>query len=205
MLSPRVPALSRIALFSTLFLLLMLTAAPCGAGPSGPAEDAAPAKDAVTVATSAIALGESAPDFDFVSDREGWRSLRRLCARQPVLLVIEPDEKQLLSLQADFATLEALGVEPMAVLRQSDRANWALIDRLKLRYSLLSDPAGVVAATFESRDAVTGSVQPAWFVMDQRGRVCSFERNALPAAGISSSVALALRGSGQPVAADDQP
>jgi peroxiredoxin len=202
MLSPRA-ALARFPLFSTLFLLLMFAAAPCGAAPSGPAEEAAPAKS--TVATSAIELGESAPDFDFVSDREGWRSLRRLCARQPVLLVIEPDEKQLLSLQADFATLEALGVEPMAVLRQSDRANWALIDRLKLRYSLLSDPAGVVATTFEARDAVTGSVQPAWFVMDQRGRVCSFERGALPAAGISSSVALALRGSEQPVAADDQP
>ena len=205
MLSPRVPALARFALFSTLLLLLMLTAVPCGAAPSGPHEDATRASTDVAVAPGSIELGAPAPDFDFKSDREGWRSLRRLCARQPVLLVIEPDEQQLLSLQADFTTLEALGVEPMAVLRQSDRANWALIDRLKLRYSLLSDPDGVVAATFEARDAVTGSVQPAWFVMDQRGRVCGFERGALPAGGISSSVALALSGSGAPVAADDQP
>lgn len=126
-----------------------------------------------------------------------------MCARQPVLLVIDPDERQLRALQADYATLAALGVEPMAVLRQGDRANWELIDRLELRYSLLSDPAGVLADTFGARDAATGVVRPAWFVMDRRGQVAAFDRNALPREGIAPSVAIALHGRDVPVAAEN--
>jgi peroxiredoxin len=187
---------------------------PAEAAPAAEARNARPGGAATCGIAAAPAVGEPAPDLCFRSPRFGWQRLDALCGDAGVLLVFDPAEAELAALQRDLAALVARGVEPVAVMRQAAGANWAAIERLGLRFSLLSDPEGVVgeafgigpagavvAASHASGEAVSGGVAgmspgadaapAAWFLVDRRTRLIAAGLGAGPEHGFAAVVAAA--------------
>ena len=182
------------SLIAALLLLLMPT--PSGAGNPAAAPSVPRPDD--------LAVGQPAPDFDYLSTPYGWRRFRDECAQRPVLLVIAPSEADLVALERDRAALAIRGVTPMAVLRRRDGENWKTISRLKLGFALFSDPHGVVPVLFDVRDSATGESEPAWFLVARGGGLLAFARGELPADGFARVVAAALPRAATTVAADSR-
>jgi peroxiredoxin len=141
--------------------------------------------------TAAPAFTGSAPDFQYRAIDGRWRTLHDLRAQGHVLLVFEPGDEQLVVLEREADSLHAQDVIPVAVFRASAAANWSRIERLGLTYSLLSDPRGELAAQFQAAASPTQGA-PAWCLVDRDGRMCGFDRGALPESGFAGMVETAL-------------
>lgn len=151
---------------------------------------------------SQVAVGDVAPDFAFKSYDGQWRRLSDLRAHGPVLLVISPDPRQLQSLQAERDRLLDLGVVPVAVCDVSPGTAYGMVRRPRLGFSLLADPRGVIAEQFNAVDPRTTESTPAWFVVDQKGRVRAMGHDAFPPGGFAP---LASRALGVPLDAESRP
>jgi peroxiredoxin len=137
-------------------------------------------------------LTGEAPDFQFLANDGRWKFLHDLRREGHVLLVFEPAEAQLAALECEADSMRGQGVIVIAVFNDGESANWSKIERLKLTFSLLSDPRGELASQFQIA-AASGPPHPSWFLVDRDGRVRGLERNSLPATGFANLVAGALQ------------
>lgn len=117
-----------------------------------------------------VEMGTQAPDFSFEST-SGWKHLRDVRAQGHVLLLIAPDDEQLLALERERTQLLALGIVPMAVLDRRMPACRALATRLNLGFALVSDTKHVIGAQFNAVAAASGMDAVAWFAIERTGRV----------------------------------
>ena len=139
-----------------------------------------------------VCVGDVAPDFSYQGPDARWRRLRDLIGQGPVLLVFGANEGVLRIIEGERDALMDLGVVPVAVSGMRLGVTRSLVSRLELRYTVLADPQGVIAAQFNAIDSPTGRQLPAWFVIDARRRVRGLGRQALPLRGYSEIAAGAL-------------
>lgn len=139
-----------------------------------------------------VRLGDRAPDFSYQGVDGGWRRLRDILTQGPVLLVFGADELTLRVIEHERERLLDLGVVPVAVTDLRSGAARALVSRYDLRFTVLSDRRGVIAAQYNAIDPGSGRQVPTWFVLDPKRRVRGLGRRRLPLRGYSSLVANAL-------------
>jgi peroxiredoxin len=139
-----------------------------------------------------VRLGDRAPDFSYQGVDGGWRHLRDILAHGPVLLVFGADELTLRVIEHERERLLDLGVVPVAVTDLRSGVARALVDRYDLRFTVLSDRRGVIAAQYNAVDPGSGRQVPTWFVMDPKRRVRGLGRRKLPLRGYPGLVANAL-------------
>jgi peroxiredoxin len=147
-----------------------------------------------------IDVGSSAPDFSYEPISGGSNRLHDLRAQGPVLLVIGATSEQLASLQRERQELLGMGVVPVAVVDARTNTVRRQIDKLGLTYPVIADPRRLIAAQFNSLEPNSRAAMPAWFVVDQKGRVRDLNRFEWPArewAAIAST-ALGLPRSEEP-------
>lgn len=183
----------RIALLAVLIATTPALAGPPADAPAGP--------EGPHVAAAPVA-GDVAPEVAFRDARFGWQRLSALCGGGGALLVFEPSDDEMVALQRASAALAAGGIEPVAVRRASGAANWKAIERLGLRYSLLSDPRGVVGAAYGVDAATAGATR--WFVVDRGARIAAAGHGGVAEPGFAARVAAALPGAPVPLAAGDR-
>jgi peroxiredoxin len=126
-----------------------------------------------------IDVGAQAPDFSFES-APGWKHLRDVREQGRVLLLVAPDDEQLLALERERAVLLSLGVVPMAVLDRRPSACRATAGRLKLGFTLVSDTRRVIGGQFNAVDGSSGMDTASWFVIDRDGRVRDLAHGGWP-------------------------
>ena len=68
----------------------------------------------------------------------------------------------------------------------------ALVNRSELRFIVLADPQGVIAAQFNAVDPANGRQLPTWFVLDPKRRVRGLGRKGLPLRGYTELATEAL-------------
>lgn len=136
--------------------------------------DAAPTPASVSATTAA-----PAPDFD-VATSYGWHRFSELHAGASIVLVFEPGESTLASLEEALPALSARGVEIAAVTRDPDGANWERLERLGITYALYSDPNGHVAELFGLGAPALDPPASAWCLIDARGRIVDLHRGVDP-------------------------
>jgi peroxiredoxin len=145
--------------------------------------------------TTEVRIGDVAPDFSYQAYDGHWRRLHELRAQGPVLLVFVPDDNELRLMERERARLLDLGVVPVAVLDTSPRTTLGLVQKLGLKFSVLSDPRSVIAEQFNAIDWRTHATQSAWFLLDERGMVRALERGKFP----GEPVAMAAEALGRPM------
>ena len=164
--------------------------------PSGPSSStrSGAALHTLPVETPAaeVCVGDPAPDFSYQGPDARWRRLRDLVAQGSVLLVFGANEGVLRIIEGERDALMDLGVIPVAVSGTRLGVTRSLVNRLGLRYTVLADPQGVIAAQFNALDAPTGRQLPSWFVVDARRRVRGLGRQALPLRGYAELASGAL-------------
>jgi len=139
-----------------------------------------------------VCLGDVAPNFSYQGPDARWRRLRDLAAETPVLLVFGANDGVLRIIEGEREALMDLGVIPVAVVRSRLGAARSMVNRLGLRFTILADPQGVIAAQFNAFDPASGRHLPSWFVLDTRRRVRALGRQGLPLRGYAELVADAL-------------
>jgi len=139
-----------------------------------------------------VCLGDKAPDFSYQGPDARWRRLRDLVAETPVLLVFGANDGVLRIIEGECDALMDLGVIPVAVVRSRLGVARAIVNRLELRFTVLADPQGVIAAQFNAVDPANGHQLPAWFILDTRRRVRGLGRQGLPLRGYAELAAEAL-------------
>lgn len=139
-----------------------------------------------------VCVGDIAPDVSYQGADARWRRLRELVAETPALLVFGASEATLRTLEREREELMDLGVIPVAVVGSRLGGARALATRLELRYTLLADPQGVIAAQFNAIDAANGRTLPTWFVLDSNRRVRGLGREGLPPRGYPAIASGAL-------------
>jgi peroxiredoxin len=127
---------------------------------------------------SEVCVGDPAPDFSYQGYDGRWMRLHHLLDQGPVLLVFGMNEAQLAVLERQREDLLSLGVIPVAVLDRRPGSSRALVSRLGLKYTLLSDPRLVIATQFNAVES--GRVTPSCFVVDGHGKVRGLRRGRLP-------------------------
>jgi peroxiredoxin len=148
---------------------------------------AAAAFDPITAPTTTIpgeaitpVIGQPAPEFDYVSSDYVRMRLRDVLREQgSVLLVFADSDDALCALQAHASELQGAGIHAMALTERADRETRALVSRLDLEFSVLSDPQAFVASQYGMCDAVSGAMRAGWFVIDRSGRVRASGRDAI--------------------------
>jgi peroxiredoxin len=139
-----------------------------------------------------VRLGDRAPDFSYQGVDGSWRHLRDILEQGPTLLVFGADELTLRVIEHERERLLDLGVVPVAVTDLRSGAARALVRRYDLRFTVLSDRRGVVAAQFNAIDPGSGRQLPTWFVLDPKRRVRGLGRRRLPLRGYPALAANAL-------------
>ena len=139
-----------------------------------------------------VCRGDVAPNVSYQAFDARWRRLKDVTAQGPVLLVFGADERTLRVLEHERGALLDLGVIPVAVMNSRLGVARAAATRLDLRYTVIGDPQGVIAAQFNALDGASGRHLPAWFVLDAHLRVRGLGRKALPAKGYPALAAEAL-------------
>ncbi|MCC6650008.1 MAG: redoxin domain-containing protein [Candidatus Eisenbacteria bacterium] len=190
---------------TVLLLTVGVTSATAGGWNSPPSNPLAQSPlPLVPLGTSAeyavLDVGSSAPDFAYQAIGGGWNRLHDLRQQGPVLLVVAAGEEQLASLQREREELLRMGVVPVAVVDRRASACRRHIARLGLTYPVIPDPTRIIAAQFNALDPSSRAAAPAWFVLDERGRVRDLNRHQWPSrewADIASS-ALGLPRSSEP-------
>jgi peroxiredoxin len=139
-----------------------------------------------------VCVGDVAPDFSYQGPDARWRRLRDLVSQGSVLLVFGANEGVMRIIDGERDALMDLGIIPVAVSGMRLGVARSTVTRLGLRYTVLADPQGVIAAQFNAVDPSTGRLLPAWFVIDGRGRVRGLGRRTLPLRGYAELAAGAL-------------
>ncbi len=139
-----------------------------------------------------VCLGDVAPNFSFQGVDGRWRRLRDLVAQGPLLLVFGADELTLRVIEHERERLLDLGVIPVAVTDSRAGVARGMVNRFDLRFTVLADVRGTIAAQFNAVDPRTGRQFPTWFVLDQKRRVRGLGRKGLPLRGYPSLAAEAL-------------
>lgn len=139
-----------------------------------------------------VCLGDIAPDFAYQGPDARWRRLRELVAEAPILLVFGANDGVLRIIEGEREALMDHGVIPVAIVGSRLGAARAIVNRLELRFTVLADPQGVIAAQFNALDPASGRQLPSWFVLDARRRVRGLGRQALPLRGYAELAADAL-------------
>lgn len=139
-----------------------------------------------------VCLGDIAPDVSYQGVDARWRRLRELVSETPALLVFGASDAALRAIEREREGLMDLGVIPVAVVGSRLGSVRALAGRLELRYTVLADPRGVIAAQFNAIDPANGRPLPAWFVLDRERRVRGLGREGLPPQDYRALVAGAL-------------
>ena len=186
--------------FTLLFAILSLLAAPgdpddrsarISGLPPGPDATALLSRATDTPATE-VRLGDLAPNFSFQGSDGHWRHLSDLVAQGPVLLAFGADELTLRVLEHERERLADLGVVPVAVVEGRPSATQSMVRRLELRFSILADPGGIIAAQYNAVDPSSGRQMPSWFVLDRKRLVRGLGRRGLPLRGYPALAANAL-------------
>ena len=164
---------------------------PPGSPPAARPGSALQAMPVETPATE-VCLGDVAPDFSYQDPDARWRRLRDLVAATPALLIFGANDGVLRIVESEREALLDLGVIPVAVVGSRLGAARALASRLELRYTVLADPQGVIAAQFNSADPANGRPLPSWFVLATQRRVRGLGRQGLPLRGYAQLTANAL-------------
>lgn len=125
-------------------------------------------------------VGSSAPDFSYRTPAGDWGRLHELRQQGPLLLVFAATEEQLTQLQQERTDLLGMGVIPVAVLDRKSGTCRRQIEKLGLTYPVIPDPQRIIAAQFNSLDPTSRAGAPAWFVLDQQGRVRDLNRFQWP-------------------------
>lgn len=141
---------------------------------------------------SEVRIGDMAPNFSYQGSDGRWRRLRDIVTQGPVLLTFGADELTLRVLEHERERLTDLGVIPVAVVDARSRAAQAMVQRLGLRFMVLTDTRGTIASQFNAVDPTTGRHLPTWFVLDRKRHVCGMSRRGLPLRGYASLAANAL-------------
>jgi peroxiredoxin len=187
--------------FTLVFAIAVLLAAVhdpsdpgAGSPTASPGTSAGPALHPGALETPAteVCLGDAAPNVSYQGGDARWRRLKEITAQGPVLLVFGADPRTLRALEREREALLDLGVVPVAVMSSRLGAARAAATRLDLRYTVIGDPQGVIAAQFNALDGASGRHLPAWFVLDGGLRVRGLGRKALPARGYPALAAEAL-------------
>jgi peroxiredoxin len=139
-----------------------------------------------------VCLGDIAPDFSYQGPDARWRRLRDLVATTPILLVFGANDAALRIIEGEREALMDVGIIPVAVVRSRLGVTRAVVNRLHLRFTVLADPQGAIAAQFNAVDPATGSQLPSWFILDGRRRVLGLGRRGLPVRGYRELAAEAL-------------
>lgn len=139
-----------------------------------------------------VRLGDIAPDVSYQGADARWRRLHELVAESPALLVFGADDAALRAIEREREALVDLGILPVAVVGSRLGVARALATRLELRYTVLADPQGVIAAQFNALDPASGRSIPTWFVLDPKRRVRGLGRTGLPQHGYQELAAGAL-------------
>jgi peroxiredoxin len=127
-----------------------------------------------TAIASTPAVGEPAPEFDYLSSDYLRTRLSDVLREQGrVLLVFASDESTLRETQSHDAALRQAGIVPVVLVELPSRQARDMVDRLGLGFGVLSDPAGFVASQYGVTDA------RGWFVIDRSGRVRASGRDAI--------------------------
>lgn len=142
--------------------------------------------------------GELAPDFTYQSHEYLWQNLHNILEHSAIVLVFGAGDDQLLSLERERESMQASGVTPVVVVDRRDLDAWSLVRRLSLGYSLLADPRSSIGEQYGVLDALSHQSQPAWFVIDQVGRVRDSGLGALPKQGWVKLAATALKPAPEP-------
>jgi len=143
-----------------------------------------------------IRVGDPAPNFSFQGFSGHWMRLHHLLDQGSVLLVFGAGEADLRRLQAERGGLLDMGVILVVVVDDRPGSVRKKEKRLRLQYTVLSDPRAVIADQFNVAD--DRQIEPSWFVVDQRGRVRGLNRGALSASYTriaARSLALPMPGS----------
>ena len=139
-----------------------------------------------------VCLGDVVPDFSYQGVDARWRRLRDLVRDHPALLVFGANEGTLRIIEREREALMDLGVLPVAVTGSRLGATRTMVERQSLRFTVLADPQGVIAAQFNAVDPASGRHLPAWFVIDSHRRVRALGRTELPMRGYAELAADAL-------------
>jgi peroxiredoxin len=139
-----------------------------------------------------VQLGDVAPNFSYRAGDGHWRHLSDIVAQGRVLLAFGADELTLRVIERERDSLVDLGVVPVALVEGRPSATQGLVKRLDLRYTVLADPGGIIAAQFNAVDPATGRQVPSWFVLDRKRCVRGLGRRGLPLRGLPALAANAL-------------
>src|SRR5439155_9968047 len=118
-----------------------------------------------------VDVGEDAPDFELV--RADGENVRLSHYRGRRLLLTFADRREAFSPLAAVAEslMRADSVEIVGVCRTSARSLKALAEHDGLRFDLLSDPTGEIAALYGTYDFTTSTVRPAYVLVGRAGKV----------------------------------
>jgi peroxiredoxin len=130
-----------------------------------------------------VTEGAPAPDFSWRAANGEWKRLKNLREQGSILLVFGPSEADLHAIEDERAGLAKVDVVPVAVLDRKDSAAASMWRRLHLTYPVIADPMNVIAAQFNVLGQNTLRARPAWFVLDQSGKVRALSRDGLPEHG----------------------
>src|SRR5262245_41384766 len=143
-----------------------------------------------------VDLGDTAPDFSYQGADGRWRHLHDLLVQGPAVLVFGANDVVLRAVEHERERLLDMGVIAVAVVDAKSGAARAAVDRLGLRYVVLSDSRNVIAGQFNAVDIRSGRQVPAMFVLDRTRRVRGLVRTSLP---VRDYVGFAANALGLPV------
>lgn len=139
-----------------------------------------------------VVAGSSAPDFSYQLVGPRWHHLHDLLDQGAVLLVFAPGEKELKRIEHERPALLQRGVVPVAVVELRSGVARDLVRRLRLGFTVISDPRDIISLQFNVLDETTRTAVPAWFVVDRSGRVRGLARGRVPESGYLGVVAESL-------------
>ena len=163
---------------------------PAGASPTQ--DPSALLRRATDPPSTEVQLGDVAPNFSYQASDGHWRHLSDIVAQGRVLLAFGADELTLRVIEHERERLLDLGVVPVAMVEGRPSATQALAKRLDLRYTILADPGGIIAAQFNAVNPATGRQLRNWFVLDRKRCVRGLGWRGLPRRGLPALVANAL-------------
>jgi peroxiredoxin len=117
-----------------------------------------------------VDVGEAAPGFELTSAKGERVRLSRYRGDQ-VLLAFADRREAFSPFRAVAESLRTMGVLLVGVCHGSPRSLRALAERDSLRFDLLSDPTGEVAAIYGAYDFATSTTRPGYVLVGRRGKV----------------------------------
>lgn len=148
--------------------------------------------DASEPPSTPVQLGETAPDFSYQAHDGPWRHLHDLTRHASVLLVFGASERELRVLEQERERMLDMGVVAVAFLDVRSGAAWSTVNRLGLRYTVISDQRQVIATQFNLIEPTNGSTLPGWFMIDRQRKVRDLDRGRMPREGFDRLAARAL-------------